>query len=181
MSATAEQLNGTESRAELSARRRPAEPYVTQPQLVADQLRTMRARVRAAIEHMQFASQHEGEAPKWPSDLLAAEKEVEARIQATSDRDALPVLRIRDRFRLSVSEERVLWLLVANELCSTARRLIRALATEETSDPTTDVIRRIVYGESHGLESWREFSAQGTLRRYELIERTDARPELPEH
>jgi ATP-dependent 26S proteasome regulatory subunit len=80
-----------------------------------------------------------------------------------------------------LTEERILWVLIANELCPTTRRLMRAVGTEDTPDPTTDAIRRIVYGEHRCQDFWREFSPESTLRRYEFIARTDARSELPEH
>ena len=74
----------------------------------------------------------------------------------------------------------MLWLLIAHELSPVARQLIRELCTEEVSDPTTDVIRRVVYGEELGEHAWDELGDDGALRRLALIERTDG-GDAPEH
>jgi hypothetical protein len=153
-------------------------PYPDQEPLIRDQLHAIRARVRAATVHLETPTQDEPAAPSWPHELLAAEARIEARVLAST---ALPITAIRDRFGLSASEDRVLWTLIAHELCPIARGLIRGLATEQTLDPSTDTIRRLVYGASRSPRVWSELGEDGTLRRYAFIERTDSDPEAPEH
>ncbi|MEJ7597434.1 MAG: ATP-binding protein [Kofleriaceae bacterium] len=169
---------------EESTRHEPSKPtvtatYATQQELIDAQLAAIRKRVRAAGEQLESTSSQEYAAPAWPADLLAYEARVEVRLQAS--RAQLSITRIRDRFALSMTEERVLWLLIAHELCPLSRHMIRGLSTEHVSDPTTDVIRRIVYGLTCGLDVWRELAQDGTLRRFGFIERSDPGAELPEH
>ncbi len=92
-----------------------------------------------------------------------------------------PVSWLAERLGLSATEQRVLWMLIANELCPLARQTIRELNTEQVSDPTLDTLRRAVYGLGPSLTAWRELGAEGTLRRLGLIERSDAVAEAPEH
>jgi hypothetical protein len=130
-----------------------------------------------------MASAVDARAPlRWPADLIAAEACIEARIEATYKTSCdLLMVRLRDRFALTPTEERVLWLLIAHELCPTARMMIRGLATEQVSDPTMDVIRRCVYAQEVGVHVWNELGEEGTLRRFALIDRTDDSAETPDH
>jgi hypothetical protein len=164
------------------SQRPPAvDPYAGYEALLEDQLRVVRARVRAVAEHMSASSQDELADQQWPSSVLSAEAKIEARIHVTVDRERVPMIRLRDRFALSVTEERVLWVLIANELCPVARTSIRKVATEESPDPTSDTLRRIVYGQAYSRKAWREMGGDGKLRRYGLIERSDADANVPEH
>ncbi|HLL23752.1 MAG TPA: ATP-binding protein [Kofleriaceae bacterium] len=166
--------------APLSAARNPSRgAYVNQQALIDDQLFAIRHRLRAAAEHVALASEHEHAPSSWPSDLLALEERVGARVRASGD--LLPTSRVRDRFALTPTEERVLWILIAHELCPIARQMIRGLVTEQVSDPTTDVLRRVVYGQRCGPDIWRELGEEGALRRYCLVERVDQAPDVPEH
>ena len=165
-----------------SSRHPPRAPYVLEAELVHDQLDAIRRRLRVAGEHVVASAVDPRAALRWPSDLIAAEACIEARIQATYTTDCdLLMVRLRDRFGLTPTEERVLWLLIAHELCPTARQMIRGLATEQVSDPTTDTIRRSVYAHDLGGHVWSELGAEGTLQRSALIERTDNSAETPEH
>jgi hypothetical protein len=153
-------------------------PHVTQQDLIDDQLAAIRKRIRAAGEHMERSSQHERAPTPWPSDLLAAETRIEGRIEASH---GLPIARIRDRFALTATEERTLWFLIAHELCPMVRHAARGLSTEHVSDPSSDVIRRVIYGQRCGLDVWRELGPGGTLRRFGFIERSDEGTKVPEH
>lgn len=66
-------------------------------------------------------------------------------------------------------EERILWTLLAHEVCPVARQLLREVGTEETSDLSTDTIRRAVFGRSTKLDAWTAFGEEGPLRRFGLM------------
>ncbi|HEY3802838.1 MAG TPA: ATP-binding protein [Kofleriaceae bacterium] len=73
-------------------------------------------------------------------------------------------------------------MLIAHELCPISRGLIRDLNSEHLADPTTDTLRRCIYGSELGeLVAWRELSDDGPLRRFGLIERTDGSSDAPFH
>ncbi len=93
--------------------------------------------------------------------------------------DAHPAAWLRTRLGLTVTEERVLWLLIAHELCPTSRHFIRELGSEQVPDPTLDTIRRVVYG-AHDPRAWRELGPSGALLRLGLIEWTNG-DGVPEH
>ena len=59
---------------------------------------------------------------------------------------AYPVSWLAERLGLSDTEQRVLWTLIAHELCPIARQRVRDLNTEQVVDPSLDTIRRAVYG-----------------------------------
>ncbi len=159
-----------------------SEPYVLQAELVRDQIHAVRQRLRIAGEHVLAAAVDHDAALRWPSDLVAAEARIDARIQATCRAGTeLPMVRLHDRFGLTSTEQRLLWMLIAHELCPIARHMLRGLATEQVSDPTTDALRRAVYARDLGAHVWRQLGDSGALRRHALIERTDTSAEAPEH
>jgi AAA+ superfamily predicted ATPase len=88
---------------------------------------------------------------------------------------------LRERLALSATEEQVLWLLAAHELCPEARARVRDLATEQVADPTLDVVRRTVYGATELARAWHELGEHGRLRRLALIDRTDRDLDAPDH
>ena len=92
---------------------------------------------------------------------------------------AEPVAWLRTRLGLSETELRLLWVLIAHELCPGARRSIRDLSSEPVLDPTLDAIRRVVYGGVHDVRAWRELGDGGALRSLGLVEWIDA--SVPEH
>jgi hypothetical protein len=157
--------------------RMPCVPYASQQELIEDQLLLIRKRVQATTEQLE-ASSMQRDAP-WGAALLALEAQIETRAQAA--RECLPITRIRPRFSLTVTEERILWFLIAHELCQIVRATTRAISTEHVWDPTSDAIRRIVYGARCGVDVWRELGPEGTLRHYGFIERSDDFAHIPEH
>ena len=78
--------------------------------------------------------------------------------------ELFPVAWLRERLGLSVTEQRVLWLLIAYELSPDARRWLRDLGTEDVVDPTLDAIRRVVYGSGPNANERR--SLPGCKRRF---------------
>lgn len=136
---------------------------------VANQLKLMQLRLRAAIDRPTGAT-------GWPTELL----EAEAAIAQSADAE-FPIRWLRERLGLTETEERVLWVLIAHDLCATSRELLRSLNTENVSDPTTEALRRAVYCPATLREGWRELSAEAPLRRLGLIERTDSSTTAPEY
>lgn len=153
--------------------------YATQQDLIDDHLAAIRMRVRAAMDHLEVVARSASALVPWPADLLAAETRIASRVDATRDR--LPIMCVRDRFALTTTEERVLWFLIANELCPLVRQMGRALSSEHVSDPTTDTLRRIAHGPRCSVDVWRELGAEGVLRRFGFIERADEGVKVPEH
>jgi ATP-dependent 26S proteasome regulatory subunit len=149
-------------------------PYREQAELLADQIGAVRARLRAAKEPSSESS-------RWPSNVTEREAYIDARVRATTV-EVLPIDRLRVCFGLSPNEMRVIWILIAHELCPISRSVIRDLNSEHVADPTTDTVRRAVYGASSGDRvGWRELSEQGPLRRFGLIVRTDGTNDVPLH
>ena len=157
------------------------EPYRGQQELLNDELVVTRCRLRIARDH--YGSPHyEGATFTWPSDIVALEGLIRTRVQLSDRVRDVPLAELSARFYLSESEERVLWLLIAHELCPISRGLIRELNTENSSDPTRDTIRRAVYGFEVGTRAeWHELGDAGALRRFGLIERTDGSADAPLH
>ncbi len=98
------------------------------------------------------------------------------RIEITRE-PTYPVSWLADRLGLTASEQRVLWVLIAHELCPTTRYKIRELNTEQVVDATIDTLRRAVYGDKPSLQAWRELGTEGSLRRCGLIEIVEDGPE----
>jgi hypothetical protein len=86
---------------------------------------------------------------------------------------AAPLLWLRTRLGLSLTEERVLWLLLASDLDPDVRVTLRTFSTESACEVSLDVVRRVIYGATAKLRAWRELGSQGKLRRLGLIERVD--------
>ena len=83
-----------------------------------------------------------------------------------------PIAWLGERLGLTPSEEQVLWLLVAHALCPLARTRLRQLATEDASEPTIELLQRLIY--RHARVAWRELGEAGALLRLGLVARTDA-------
>jgi hypothetical protein len=94
---------------------------------------------------------------------------------------AVPSAWPRARFALTATENRVLWVLIAHELCARTRAAIRELETEQQPDVSLDVLRRVVYGPTADARGWRELSPACTLRSRYLIEALDGDSRAPAH
>jgi DNA polymerase III delta prime subunit len=150
-------------------------PYLDPGELLDDQIRIVRAR----LDQLQGSGTSEPRSEI--TDLWPAAALVDRRLRA-SDRARLPIAQLHASFRLTKTEACVLWVLIAHELCPRARSLVRELNTEQLADPSTDVLRRIVFGDRRGSHaSWAELAEDGTLRRLGLIERTDNGAATPLH
>jgi hypothetical protein len=134
---------------------------------------------RRTIELLALVARAEHDGDPGPIDGLrleldALERSVETRLdRAIAAGHEPPAAWLRTRLGLTLTEQRVLWLLVLCELAPTIRLLCRALATEQVADPTLDVVRRVVYGADVSPRPWHELGPRGALHRLCLIERTD--------
>lgn len=100
-----------------------------------------------------------------------------ARFQALEERTAMtaPTLAfdlMRKRLRLSISEQFVLWTLLAYELDPRLRRLMNYVATEVTTGLTVGTMESILYFDSPAIGQL-ELSHTGTLHASRMIEIED--------
>ncbi|HEY5934205.1 MAG TPA: hypothetical protein VIU61_06220, partial [Kofleriaceae bacterium] len=144
----------------------------SQSAYVEAMIRAMRLRLRALAK-----DDDEGRAER---DAHEAALRSSAQAAAAAG-GAMPMLWLRDRLRLSTTEEQVVWLLLAHEVDAAARQAMRVLNTETVSDATLDAIRRVVYGFGVQARAGAELAAAGPLRRLGLIERTDDEERCPEY
>lgn len=79
---------------------------------------------------------------------------------------------LRERLGLSETELQIVWLLAALAIDSRTKQLMLMQRCVGPS-VTIDALRRIVYGERPSEVGFRELSADGTLRRFGIIERND--------
>jgi ATP-dependent 26S proteasome regulatory subunit len=153
-------------------------PYESHRELLLDEIRALRMRLRAVKQHV-LASPEVFAPSEWPREQIELEATIDRRIAASDLAHHVPMARLRASFELTASEERILWTLIAHELCSICRGLLRDLNTETLADPTTDTLRRVVYDELGTHASWRELAEDGRLRRLGFIERTDGTASIP--
>ncbi len=164
----------------------PAEPtiavdataYTSHEDLVDDVLAAVQLRARTAAAHRDLLARGDQLASVWPRQLALIERRIEERLAVTES--SLPLQLVRDRLHLNRDEERILWTLIAHDIDPVAREWIRNVGTEDTADPTTDTLRRIVYGRTSSHSAWLDLCEDGGLRRLALMVRTGA-AELPEH
>jgi hypothetical protein len=95
----------------------------------------------------------------------------------TTTEPTYPVSWLAEHLGLSANEQRILWLLIAHELCPRTRKIVRDINTEDVVDPTVDTLRRAVYGDRPSITAWRELGVDGALRRFGLIEILEAGPQ----
>ena len=144
--------------------------YADQAELIADRI----TQIRCQLEGLSERPEAEAEARRIA--MVIADR---CEHSSTSH---VPVMRLVSSFALSQTEATILWLLVAHELSHDIRRLVRRVNSEPVVDPTTDMIRRVVYGaRAIGETAWRELADDGALRRLGLVERTDDQPRAPLH
>ncbi len=117
----------------------------------------------------------------WPAADPAAEALIDGRVRATAP-EVIPITRLRTNLHLTESEERIVWTLLAHELAPRTRtRRSRELRSGNDSlDPTSDVLRRVVYSaDTDSRRAWIELAETAALRRLGLIERTDTSTATP--
>jgi DNA polymerase III delta prime subunit len=154
-------------------------PFRDQQEMLAAQLEVTRTRLRIVRDYERTRLPG-ADALVWPAELAAVETMIDARSAPIGASDPLPLALLVDRFALTATEARLVWVLLAHDMCPIARSLLRELNTEQLSDPSTDALRRAVYGSSVGAPAiWRELGETATLRRLGLVVRTDDAPEAP--
>lgn len=154
-------------------------PLASPQELVAAQLEVTRTRLRIVRDH-ERARPAAPQSLTWPAELGAVEAMIDARSRSDGDTSRLPLALLVDRFGLSATEARLLWVLLAHELCPIARSVLRDLNTEVLADPSTDALRRAVYGSEVAAPAiWRELGESAPLRRLGFVLRTDDAPEAP--
>lgn len=106
--------------------------------------------------------------------LIATIHELEERTNAREAEDSeLAFVQLAQRLGLSAGEQQVLCLLCAIALSATARDLVARWGRTAAPDPNLETLRSILFGARASLEGLAALAADGTLRRYGLIERTD--------
>lgn len=155
-----------------------AEPYDLQDDLIDDVLASVYLRARTAAVQADLLSRGDPLGRVWPNELAAIEARIDARLSATET--TMPLRTLRERFALTRDEEHILWVLLAHEICPTARQLLREIGTEETADLSTDTVRRAIFGRSTKLDAWTALGEEGPLRRFGLMTPTGG-SEAPDH
>src|SRR5262245_5636152 len=112
------------------------EPFSSQRELVEAELELARGRIRFALADRQRVANGERPAAEWPPAFMEGEAYVEARLEATrSWRVTFPITWLRERLGLGHNELRLIWVLLAHELCAVSRGMLRDLNTENCADP----------------------------------------------
>jgi hypothetical protein len=156
-----------------------ATTFTGQRELVAEQLTIVRARIEVAIA---ARSGVRAKASFTPADLDNAEAHVTERARASRAAGIpLPLLWLEERLALAPTALRVLWILIAHEVCPIARGLLRELNTENCADPTTDTLRTVAFSSAMDADAHRLFTSASPLVSARLIERTDADAHAPDH
>jgi hypothetical protein len=131
---------------------------------------------RFRIEQARRAASDEDQMLEWLT-VCATREAAAGEVEGTVVPSAWP----RVRFGLTATENRVLWVLIAHEVCARSRAALRELETEQQPDVSLDVLRRVVYGPLPDARAWRDLSATGTLRSRCLIELIDGASRAPAH
>lgn len=130
---------------------------------IVERLRAIRERLTAVVDSAISGR---------PPDLAIPEPPID---------DRHPIYWLSHRLHLTTTEERLVWILIAHELCPRARKLVRSLNTEDELDPTLDTLRRIVYGTAASNLAWRELGPDGALWRLGLLEWIDDASSVAAH
>lgn len=153
--------------------------FERQADMVEAVLEIVRARIRTAI------ARRSGDASKVPytaAEIEGAEQRVAQRARASvAGGVPLPLLWLQSRLGLDAVALRVLWILLAHEICPVSRGLLRELNTENCADPTTDSVRAVAFGGVIDANAHRLFSNGSPLVAARLIERTDPEANAPDH
>lgn len=157
----------------------PTATFASQSELVAAQLELVRVRIRAAL-----AQRADGRDKALATSLSLDDSEAQLLERARASRDRgveLPMLLLEERLGLDATALRLLWILLAHEMCPVARGLLRDLNTENCADPTTDTLRTVAFGSSMNADAYRLVSNASPLIAARLIERTDTDANAPDH
>ena len=92
-----------------------------------------------------------------------------------------PISWLRERLGLGANELRLLWVLLAHELCPVSRGMLRELNTESSADPTTDTLRQVAFSTRNYAEGSRLLAPNSPLVLQGLIERTDIDSNAADH
>jgi len=159
-----------------------SEPYSNQHELVEAELELARGRIRFALANRQRVANGERAIGVWPPDFRAAEEYVRQRlVETTSYGVTFPISWLRNRLGLGDSELRLIWALLAHEMCPVSRGMLRELNTESCADPTTDTLRRVAFGPQNHAEGSRLLAPNSPLVLQGLIERTDTDATAADH
>jgi MoxR-like ATPase len=159
-----------------------AEPLADQAQLVEAQLELMRGRIRFALAERERRRTGEMRATEWPREFDEAEVRIAARVAATlaAGRE-LPITWLVGRLELGLDEMRVLWVLLAHEMCAVSRTMLRQINTETCPEPTADTLRLVAFGSLGNPHASRLFAAGSRLLVHGLAERTDTDANAADH
>ncbi len=158
------------------------EPFSSQRELVEAELELARGRIRFALAERQRITSGERPAPGWPTDFMEGERYVAARLDATSSWGVrFPITWLSERLGLGPNELRLVWVLLAHELCAVSRGMLRDLNTENAADPTTDTVRLVAFGGRNYAEASRLLAPNSPLVLQGLIERTDTDAAAADH
>ena len=114
------------------------------------------------------------DSPETIAVILQRISEVRDRI-AARERDATLIApAAMTRLGLTATERDVVWLLAAVATDGDARALLPRATGDTTIDPTLAAIKLLVHGSTPSLRAFAELSDNRTLRRLEIIERSDA-------
>jgi len=138
---------------------------------VQEALRLIRMRIAETVEHAKAGIRQADE-----RDWLEASCTRELAIERLASHKHWPL----SRLALSETEQCILWVLIAHEICPWSRVQLRSMATEQEVDVTRDVVCRVVYGQVPDPRAWYELSPSGRLRSACLVEQMGG-PEIPAH
>ena len=154
----------------------PNQLFIDQSAYVDAIVVAVRKRLRAVVEATKIGAVPELQVYDYDDRELRNEGRVAARAGV-----AMPLVDLCERLNLSETEELAIWVLLANEIDSQSRLLLRDLNTEHAADPTVDTLRRVVYAPTRRLRSVVELAQTGPLRRLLLAVRTDREETAPDY
>jgi len=159
-----------------------SEVFASQRELVEAELELTRGRIRFALADREQGARGDRRTAGWPRDFADGEAYVAAKLRASRSAGAqFSICLLRERLGLGDHELRLLWVLLAHELCAVARGLLRELNTENCADPTTDTLRLVAFASRDDAEASRLLAPNSPLVLQGLIERTDTDATASDH
>lgn len=160
----------------------PVAALPDQTALLELELELTRGRIRFAMAAREERAAGRTELSSWPPEFARVEDLIATRIQESLALGLeLPLVWLRSRLALTPPELRVIWVLLAHELCAVSRSMLRQLNTENCADPTTDTVRLVAFGPGSHPDASRLLSSTSPLVRGGLIVRTDSDANAPDH